>query len=102
MNADPELDARILASKPRNAAERLLHAVLAGTAPTPPEIRPVTFAPDDIEALRAYVAEEVETGGGLSDTVLLMLVELDFSDAVYDAAMDVLDAAPRLGTGALI
>lgn len=98
---DEELLARILASPPRNDAERHLHAVLSGTAPPAPEIRHADFAPDDIEGLRAYVAEEVERHGGLSDCVLLMLLEFAIDDSVWDAAMDILDAAPRLGTGRL-
>lgn len=100
--ADPELDARILASTPRSAAERLLHAVIAGTAPEAPEMRPITFEPDDMDALRAYVAEEVELHGGLDDTLLMRLMEMDRSAATHERAMAILSRAPRLGTGTLI
>lgn len=66
-----------------------------------PDVRPITFGPDDTKALRAYVAEEVRLHGGLSDLVLLRLLEIERDGAADKAATRILSAAPRLGTGRL-
>lgn len=97
--------ANVMAAIPdgRLTADRFAKVMAAlEAAPVAPEIREVTFAPDDIEALRAYVAEEVRLHGGLSDAVLMYLHEQDRSDSAHEAAMDILDAVPRLSDGPLI
>lgn len=97
-----ELEARILATPPRNAADRHLHALLRGELEPSPEMRPITFEPDDMDALRAYVAEEVELHGGLDDMVLMRLMEMDRSNATHERAMSILSRAPRLSDRPLI